>query len=1300
MRIVDFLRAGKVSRARFGLALVTAAAASGAVGWHAGWQAPPLGWHGKVARIVRGGGAAELGGTLAEGALVGSGSTIATDRRQRARLEMSDGSVLVLDRDTEIQLDPAPASRIVHVHHGVVVAQVAAAHVEGASAAKFLTARGEIDAGAAAGELTLTATDDTTDVQVARGSVHAKALGGRELDVRAGQEALLSEGLIDVGPLSASAREGAGGGLLGERPRAREEDVAGGVGELRARRPGHSDESDRPLRVASHNVKVRIAGAMARTEIEETFANDTGDDLEGIYRFPVPAGALVDRLALDQDGKLEEGTFVEKARAEKILRGAIANATPVRTFREDIVWVPGPWRDPALLEWKQGGRFELRIFPIPKHGTRRIVMGYTQTVDAALGLRRYVYPLPSVGGVRMDDFSIDAQVLGADAAVPVRARGYDLVQSGARFSFHEAGFVPSGDLTLEYATPNRRSELSAWAFDGEGGRFVALALRPKLPASAESKPRDWVVVVDDGRTMFGERFTRASRVAVTLAETLDRRDRVTVLACDVTCRRASGGFVPAGAAAAKAISEFLAPVIPDGASDLASAVRQATALRTGADAGRELRVVLVSDGVASAGYKRPSRLAAEVADATPKGAAVLAVPVGSDADRDTLAEIARDGGGVLVPYAPGERTSEVALALAGAGAGELLRDVSVELPPGLDSMAPRELPTLRASGETYVVAKMSDARVHGDVVLRGTAGGEPFEKRYALDVTATSDAGNAFVPRLFAAERIRDLERDGTEAAKTEAVALSEKLAVPSRFTSLLVLESDAMFRAFGIDRNASAPRWTGETVADSSDVATTTGKDSVADEPSGAAGDLLVNGFGRGGGGSGEATAETKATTPAAAATATAMPSLAPPAPPEHARRFEQPLDRARPDWRFRRPGRFMRRVFHREATIATTSGTFADGVDRVTAARRALDAAPDDRAKHRDLARALLRRGAIDELAQVLVDWQKRDPLDADAIALRSEVLSARGDRAAAARVLSGVAVSADPPRLDQLALGSERAGDDERACSLRIAAAETTPDDVTRVARAVRCERASGRTTAADRWLSEAGTRRGALETALSSLARGEGSASGDIVLDATWTGGADVDLAVIDPSGQRLGWLSGRGLVDDPTSRSHERLGVSSGSVGTFLVEVARSDTSIEPVTGFVTIRAFGMSKRVPFVLGGSSARVARVDARWVSELVPIDDVPIVSRQTFDSGAAHAVLASIPLSACTAPQGPFGAGRADVVFTPETGRVSSVMVASPFASGRTGMCVRSALMSARVAPFVGPARSVARNFVIAP
>jgi len=1268
-------------------------AASAGIGWKAGWQAPPPGWHGKVAKIVRGGGAEELRG--AKGTIVASGAIVATDRKQRARLEMDDGSVLVLDRDTEIELDPTPNTRVVHVKHGVVAADVA--HKEGFAPAKILTEKGEVVV--VGTELTVTATDDTTDVQVTRGSVKAKASGGRDVDVEAGQEALISGRGVEVGPAAISGA----GDLLSEKKA--DEEREGGVGELRARRPGHSDDKDRTLRIASHAVKVRIAGAMARTEIEETFANDSSDDLEGIYRFPVPAGALVDRLALEVDGKLEDGAFVEKTRAAKILKGAIANATPLVKPKEDIVWVPGPWRDPALLEWQQGGRFELRIFPIPKKGSRRIVIGYTQTVDASLGVRRYVYPLPATGAVRMDDFSVDAQVVGADQAVPIRARGYDLVQNAERLSFHEAGFTPRGDLTIQYALPNRASELSAWAFEDAGQSFVAMALRPKLPASAEARPRDWAIVVDSGRSMFGERFTRASRVAVALAQTLDRRDRVTVLACDVECRRNGAGYVPAGAAGAKAVNDFLSPLVPDGASDLAGAVRNASSL---GDPSRELRVVLVSDGVASAGYKRASRLADEVRDATPKNGAVFAVPVGSDADDDTLSEIARGGGGVVVPYAPGARTEDVVFALAGAGAGALLRDATVELPAGMTDSAPKALPVMRVGGETYVVAKMSGSQAHGDVVLRGTSGGEPFEARYPIDVKATTDAGNAFVPRLFASKRIRDLERDNSDSARTEAITLSQKLAVPSKHTSLLVLESEAMFKAFGIDRESSAPRWTGETIGASDDVTTTTPTESAADET--ASGnttrDLLAekkaapsaplqqapiaNGTGQGFGGLGGGGG---ARADIAGGDIDA-----------------QPIARDRwGGWRGRRPGRFMKRVFHREATIASFDGSSTDGgAERVTTARAALAAAPDDRGKHRDLARALLRRGALDELERVLADWQKRDPLDGDAIALRAELLSARGDRVAAARVLSGVAASADASRIDDLALGAERAGDDSLACALRVASAENKPEDASRVARAVRCERLRGRTTSADRWLTESGARRTDVESAVSKL---DSSASvfGDIVLDASWNNSADLDLAVIDPSGQRLGWLAGRGRVQDATSRSHEKLGVGTSGAGTFLVEIARSDAGrssvsggdAAPVSGFVNVTAFGMTKRVPFVLTSASARVARVDVRFVSQLVELDGTETLSASAvpFDANVARARVNAVSLQQCSVQEGPFGSGSATVTFSP-TGSVSDVTVAAPFAMGRAGTCVRRALMSVRVAPFAGGSRMVTRNFVIAP
>src|SRR5262249_4372637 len=74
-----------------------------------------------------------------------------------------------------------------------------------------------------------------------------------------------------------------------------------------------------------------------------------------------------------------------------------------------------------------------------------------------------------------------------------------------------------------------------------------------------------------------------------------------------------------------------------------------------------------------------------------------------------------------------------------------------------------------------------------------------------------SGGGNGFVPRLWASLAIDQLERTGQGADRPRIVALSQGYGVLSRETSLLVLESAAMFDAFGIDHRAQGTAWTGE---------------------------------------------------------------------------------------------------------------------------------------------------------------------------------------------------------------------------------------------------------------------------------------------------------------------------------------------------------------------------------------------------------------------------------------------------------------------------------------------------------
>ena len=62
-----------------------------------------------------------------------------------------------------------------------------------------------------------------------------------------------------------------------------------------------------------------------------------------------------------------------------------------------------------------------------------MVLAYTQHVEPAGGLRRYVYPLAvHTGAPPIDEAVFDVRVVGGNPSVGVHARGYDLNPGHAR----------------------------------------------------------------------------------------------------------------------------------------------------------------------------------------------------------------------------------------------------------------------------------------------------------------------------------------------------------------------------------------------------------------------------------------------------------------------------------------------------------------------------------------------------------------------------------------------------------------------------------------------------------------------------------------------------------------------------------------------------------------------------------------------------------------------------------------------------------------------------------------------------
>ncbi|MBI5722839.1 MAG: hypothetical protein HZA50_02690 [Planctomycetes bacterium] len=156
------------------------------------------------------------------------------------------------------------------------------------------------------------------------------------------------------------------------------------------------DEKGKPqeLGISKVDLDVRVCAMMSRTTMTMTISNPHERALAADFYFPLPQGVSISGYGLDVQGKMVDGVAVRKEKARQ-------------TFEEEM----RRGVDPGIVEYVAGNCFKTRVFPVPAHGSRTVMVRYVQPLQP--GKDGPAYRLPLEFKDKLEQFNVAIETVGA-----------------------------------------------------------------------------------------------------------------------------------------------------------------------------------------------------------------------------------------------------------------------------------------------------------------------------------------------------------------------------------------------------------------------------------------------------------------------------------------------------------------------------------------------------------------------------------------------------------------------------------------------------------------------------------------------------------------------------------------------------------------------------------------------------------------------------------------------------------------------------------------------------------------------
>ncbi len=558
------------------------------------------------------------------------------------------------------------------------------------------------------------------------------------------------------------------------------------------------------------DVDMKISGLVARVSVRQEFRNEGSEWVEGVYVFPLPDRAAVDRMRLHIGDRFIEGEIREKEKARKEYEQAkqagkktsLVEQQRANLFTTQVANVAPGELVVVEIEYLEDLRYEDGRFSIrfPMTLTPRYIPGQAlpdkqgsgwsadtdQVPDASL-----ITP-PQVTASKNHRISLRAAV---NAGMPLeiiasRYHPVNIAENNGHYfvELRDAQTPMDHDFELVWQ-PVKSAEPRAMAFsetiDGKPYHLIMMMPPDQESVSQARIARETIFIIDSSGSMHGVSMSQAKRAVKLALKALQPEDRFNVIDFDSYTTALFPDSVPATGSNVSNAVNFVSKLQADGGTEMRPALRMALAAPPHETHLRQ--IVFITDG--SVGYEDEmfTMIENELGNAR-----LFTVGIGSAPNSLFMRKAAEAGRGSFTLISALHEVREKMDALFRKLESPQVTDIEVAWPSGVVIDAyPSTIPDLYLGEPVTVRTRASNDFRAGDTVeVSGNSVTGAWTASLPLDAPTESEG----IAALWARARIGELmneERRSANANEARAAIIETALThhLVSKYTSLIAVD-------------------------------------------------------------------------------------------------------------------------------------------------------------------------------------------------------------------------------------------------------------------------------------------------------------------------------------------------------------------------------------------------------------------------------------------------------------------------------------------------------------------------------